>query len=136
MPRDLKPCGTRAAYVRHVRRGEPVDEACAQAARDQKNGRVEARRGSLAAVVPMPPADAEPDDSASDSVDLLAKARWRVAAAEELIRAGAPGSAALLKQHAADVAEVKRLESAGRAKESKLDELANRRAARLAGSAG
>lgn len=26
--RDLEPCGTRAAYVRHKRRGEPVDVAC------------------------------------------------------------------------------------------------------------
>ena len=136
MPRELKPCGTAAAYRRHVRRGEPVDAACAQAARDQKNDRVAARRGSLAAVVPMPPTETEPEDSASDSVDLLAKARWRVAAAEELIRAGAPGSAALLKQHAADVAEVKRLEGAAKTKGSKLDELANRRAARIAGSAG
>lgn len=134
MPRELKPCGTDAAYRRHVRRGEPVDELCAQAARDQKNRRVAERRGVLAAVVPLPPAD---DRSVSDGpVDLLEKARWRVAAAEELIRAGAPGSAALLKQHAADVAEVKRLEAAGKPRESKLDELARRRAERFSGSAG
>jgi hypothetical protein len=31
-PRELKPCGTRSAYMRHVRRGEPVDEACHAAA--------------------------------------------------------------------------------------------------------
>lgn len=135
MPRELKPCGTAAAYRRHVRRGEPVDELCAQAARDQKNDRVAERRGALAAVVPLPPVDDAPGVS-DEPVDLLAKARWRVAAAEELIRAGAPGSAALLKQHAADVAEVKRLEAAGRPKESKLDELARRRAERFAGSAG
>lgn len=133
MPRELKPCGTDAAYRRHVRRGEPVDELCAQAARDQKNRRVAERRGVLAAVVPMPPAGRSGSDA--ESVDLLEKARWRVAAAEELIRAGAPGSAALLKQHAADVAEVKRLEAAGRPRESKLDELARRRAERIAGSA-
>lgn len=28
---DLKPCGTPAAYRRHLRRGEPVDESCRQA---------------------------------------------------------------------------------------------------------
>lgn len=28
---ELEPCGTRAAYRRHLRRGDPVDEACRQA---------------------------------------------------------------------------------------------------------
>lgn len=31
--RHLMPCGTTAAYRRHIRRGEPVDEPCAQASR-------------------------------------------------------------------------------------------------------
>jgi len=30
-PRKLKPCGTYAAYRRHVRNGEEIDDACAQA---------------------------------------------------------------------------------------------------------
>jgi hypothetical protein len=34
MSRPLAPCGTRAAYDRHFRRGEPVDEACRLAARE------------------------------------------------------------------------------------------------------
>ncbi|MUN41484.1 WhiB family transcriptional regulator [Actinomadura litoris] len=34
MTRQLKPCGTNAAWVRHKRNGEPVDEACAQAHRE------------------------------------------------------------------------------------------------------
>lgn len=33
------PCGTYRAYARHNRYGETIDEACAQAARDQANGR-------------------------------------------------------------------------------------------------
>lgn len=33
-PRPLAECGTESAYNRHVRRKEPVDEACAQARRD------------------------------------------------------------------------------------------------------
>lgn len=33
------PCGTFRAYYRHNKLGEPIDEACAQAARDQANGR-------------------------------------------------------------------------------------------------
>ncbi|WP_341719981.1 WhiB family transcriptional regulator [Micromonospora sp. FIMYZ51] len=32
-PADLAPCGTNAAYRRHKRRGEPVDEACLVAER-------------------------------------------------------------------------------------------------------
>lgn len=35
----LAPCGSYAAYRRHRRYGEPVDEACQQAARDQWNQR-------------------------------------------------------------------------------------------------
>lgn len=31
MARELKPCGTRAAYERHRRRGEPIDDACHEA---------------------------------------------------------------------------------------------------------
>lgn len=30
--RALKPCGTRAAYRRHIANGEPVDQACTEAA--------------------------------------------------------------------------------------------------------
>lgn len=30
--RELQPCGTYAAYQRHWRKGEPIDEACRQAA--------------------------------------------------------------------------------------------------------
>lgn len=31
--RQLKPCGTYAAWTRHYRRGEPIDDACALALR-------------------------------------------------------------------------------------------------------
>lgn len=40
----LKPCGTWAAYKRHLRAGEQPCGPCRQAARDQKNDRNEARR--------------------------------------------------------------------------------------------
>ena len=33
MPRPPAPCGTNSAYLRHRRRGEPVDEACLEAHR-------------------------------------------------------------------------------------------------------
>lgn len=59
--RELKPCGTVAAARRHQRAGEELDEACAQAIRDEKNGRVDARRAEDAAAAreAMPPASAE-----------------------------------------------------------------------------
>ena len=40
----LKPCGTRAAYVRHRRRGEPVDEACLAANNQATQSRQRAAR--------------------------------------------------------------------------------------------
>jgi hypothetical protein len=42
MPRQLKPCGTNAAWERHQYRGEPVDDACEQAhlAYNRNRGRV------------------------------------------------------------------------------------------------
>lgn len=35
-PRPLAPCGTPAAYTRHVKRGEPIDDACRQANTEAK----------------------------------------------------------------------------------------------------
>ena len=64
MAQDLKPCGTIAAARRHQRNPErfgPLCEACAQAIRDEKNGRVDARRAEDAAAAreAMPPPSAE-----------------------------------------------------------------------------
>jgi hypothetical protein len=42
--RELEPCGTRAAYVRHQRRGEPADVACERAAREYYSERYQARK--------------------------------------------------------------------------------------------
>lgn len=36
--RELAPCGTRAAYERHRKNGEPIDEACRTANRDRLRG--------------------------------------------------------------------------------------------------
>lgn len=38
MPQKLAPCGTAAAYVRHLYRDEPVDEACRKANAAAKRG--------------------------------------------------------------------------------------------------
>jgi hypothetical protein len=69
-------------------------------------------------------------------IDELAEARETLAMLTAAMRAGAPGMAAMAKERTALVERIKRLEGAGKPKGSRLDELANRRAARFAGSAG
>lgn len=44
--RVLKPCGTHAAYNRHVDRGEPVDPLCEQAERRYQRLRMRDRRAA------------------------------------------------------------------------------------------
>ena len=69
------PCGTFTAYKRHKRNGEPVDDACAQAARDQKNARKDAERAAAAATVPRP---ANPEPDAMTRLDVLYALRKRL----------------------------------------------------------
>ncbi|WP_395109829.1 hypothetical protein [Actinomadura sp. SCN-SB] len=38
MARDLKPCGTTAAYQRHLRRGETPCDACREASNAENRG--------------------------------------------------------------------------------------------------
>lgn len=52
--RPLEPCGTVAAYRRHGRRGEPIDEACREAQNRVKRDREAAQRAAeIAATAPM-----------------------------------------------------------------------------------
>lgn len=69
MAQELKPCGTIAAARRHQRNPEkfgPLCEECAQAIRDEKNGRVDARRsGDVQAAreaMPEPSVSVDRDD--------------------------------------------------------------------------
>lgn len=124
----LKPCGTFAAYNRHRRRHEPVDDACAQAARDQKNVRVDAKRDASAQVVQLtlastPPTDPSPLDDALENLAIVKAA---------MASAPANAIAALSKRREELVASVERLKKADKPEESALDQLARRRAERLA----
>lgn len=132
MARPLSPCGTPAAYRRHRRRGEPVDDACAAAARDQKNSRSRAKREKTSEVVALAVAETPVDET---PIDELAEARDTLRMITAAMKAGAPGLASLAKQRMELVAQIRKLEGAARPKESKLDELARRRAERLAASA-
>lgn len=58
MPRPPAPCGTISAAKRHRRKKEPLDAACLQAERDEKNTRVARKRQEAgeSARAAMPPA--------------------------------------------------------------------------------
>ncbi len=130
MTRDLKPCGTTAAYRRHLRKGEHPCAACLAANAEAKKSKVDANRAGAAAVVKLAVAEAP---SPPESVDELDRLRWNLRILEATMEAGVPtGMAALSKQHAELVARIVHLEGASKPKESKLDELARRRAERLA----
>lgn len=130
MARPLAECGTFSAYKRHKRNGDPVDDACAEAAREQKNSRVATKREDAAEVVRLAIVDAPPP---SDSTDQLEKARWNLRILEASMEAGvSSGMASLSKQHADLVALIVRLEAQTKPEVSALDQLAQRRAERLA----
>ena len=71
MARELKPCGTSAAYRRHLRKGQVPCKACLAAARDEKRAQ---RAASLEAEVLLP------EDVPSR--ERLAELRWQA----ELLR--------------------------------------------------
>jgi len=106
-----------------------VDDACAQAARDQKNDRVASALAESASLVAL----AVESEPAVDSVDELGELRENL----RIVRAAmsdAPHNtiAALSKRRQELVAEIRRLENVSKPGVSALDQLAQRRAERLA----
>ncbi|UJQ87140.1 hypothetical protein SEA_BAILEYBLU_1 [Arthrobacter phage BaileyBlu] len=70
----LRPCGTYAAYRRHLRRGEEPCEPCKQAARDQTNERngLRPRAEEEGVVTIVPDVDPlTPPDPLADALDNL-----------------------------------------------------------------
>ncbi|WGW12739.1 hypothetical protein LWF01_02910 [Saxibacter everestensis] len=109
-----------------------MDAACAQAARDQKTVRVDRKAAETAEVVQLAIAEALVSEA---PVDELVEARENLRIVKATMRAGVPtGMAALSKQYADLVALVKRLESQSVPGVSVVDQLAQRRAERLAAS--
>lgn len=137
MPRALAPCGTAAAYRRHKRRGEPVDDACAAAAREQKNSRVLTSRDRLAEVTRLNVAERRASEQSAAQIDPVAEARWALQLVKSRMEAGGSDITSLARTHSELVAEIARLERAASQTEkvSALDQLAQRRADRLAASA-
>jgi len=133
MPRPPAPCGTFTAYKRHRRNDEPVDDACAQAARDQRRNQSETKRDREAEVIQLALA---PQPGEPEEIDELAEARWALRAIKGAMEAGGTaGFAALAKQYVELVAQIKRLETAAKPKEeSALDRIARRRSERITAS--
>ena len=125
MARELKPCGTYAAYRRHLRAKESPCEECRQAARDQKNFRKVAERQEAAvrAVEAAPPV--EEVDRRAILLEVLASLRGQ-------LREAPPQSAGSIAKQIRDTLDALG-EDAGEetVKVNPLDEIAKRRMERM-----
>lgn len=76
MGRELKPCGTSAAYRRHLRNGEPACAACKRAVAEQKMDRLdgdrETRKVAALTIVPDPVVEEfDPLEDAKENLRLV-----------------------------------------------------------------
>lgn len=132
MTRDLQPCGTFAAYKRHLRKKEPVCEPCAQAGREQKQTRTDTSRSESASRVALALA-AEP---VIQSLDELDEARDNLRAVKAAMSdAPANAIAALSKRREELVRRIVQLDKKDEPEMSVFDQLRHRREERLAASA-
>lgn len=113
MPRPPSPCGTFAAYRRHLKKGEPVDEACQQAARDEQSARREKKRDAARVHVD---ADA-PAEVLDELGELLAM--YRVLK-QHMLEAPPQSIAAIVRQADATLTRIKELEGADEKKSGGL----------------
>ena len=139
MAKELQPCGTIAAARRHQRNPErfgPLCEACAQAIRDEKNGRKDAERAESAEQVRAAVA-AEP---VIEDVDPLEEALDNLRIVRAVLRSeGTPANtvAALTKRRDELVDRIERLRAAVAPVEvSVIDELTSKRRERRAAASG
>ena len=136
MARELQPCGTVAAARRHQRAGEALCEACAQAIRDEKNGRKDAERAESAGRV-RAAVEAAPE---LEDVDPLAEALDSLRIVRAVLRSDATPAntvAALTKRRDELVDRIERLRAAAVPVEvSRIDELTSRRRERRAAASG
>lgn len=95
MTRQLQPCGTEAAYKRHVRAGEPPCPECSSAHRREQRDR---DRGSCSSSSTRPVLTLVPTTT-EERIDRLERARWALGACESAIAADRPGLAGLIREH-------------------------------------
>ena len=136
MGRPLKPCGTWAAYQRHRRNGEEPCAECKRAAREQKSTRRSSDASSAGEarlkLIASPTEEPEPVP------DPLEVARDSLAIVEATLRAPlTPGGsiANLTKRREELVDRIRKLSGADQQEVSVLDQLAQRRKDRIAGTA-
>lgn len=160
MPRPLQPCGTHAAYKRHKRRGERPCDACARAAREFSRRQRERARGgvpSSAVVAPIVAAQARRHEG--DAVELVeavvsygksaqvevpttedpaASARWALRRVRAAMLTARPADVAALARAESEIVERLNAATASEAPApvSALDQIAARRAARMAQTPG
>lgn len=131
MSRELSPCGTAAAYERHRRRGEPIDDACKAAARERAQSRRQAEIDRQVEAKQRLTADLDSERDSDRPMDRLERARYRLRHIEASMEVAPPSAmAGLARQHATAVEDVARLEGSGR-EPSLIDQLAAAREARL-----
>lgn len=151
MPRKLQPCGTHASYVRHRRNKEECD-TCKEAERERKAKARAAKKLADASVSLKDPelghlvgVEAKYHEHADPIVipvpsgaDPLESAKWRLAKVRGAMLLSTPRDmAALAKREEEIVSLIQELEgSKVEKKRSALDELAAKRAQRLANAAG
>ena len=139
MGRALQPCGTWAAYKRHKRKGEEPCDACRQAAREQRRGQRDSDREKASAprlsMVPPVEVGVVVDDPVPDPLEV---ARDNLVIVEATLRSPmTPGGsiANLTKRREELVDRIRKLSGADVQEVSVLDQLAQRRKDRLAGTA-
>lgn len=139
MARELQPHGTVAAAKRHQRdpgKHGPMCAECAQALRDEKNGRKDAERSESAEAVRA----AVEAAAVVEDVDPLAEALDNLRIVRAVLRdEGTPANtvAALTKRRDELVDRIERLKAANAPAEvSLIDELTSRRRERRAAASG
>jgi hypothetical protein len=127
MPRELKPCGTPAAYRRHLRNDEDPCDDCKQAHADAENERngLRARADDVVELVPPPETDEplDPIDDARENLRIVNAALYKAVPREV---------PALSKRRQELVAFI--AEHSGKGEATLEDQLAAAREARRAGA--
>lgn len=111
MPRELKPCGSHAAFVRHRRRGEPIDEACRKGEAEYKRGKAGRAQDEerSAPIVALPGGSVEmpaPQVDVDARAELLANMALVKKAMEAITEADPLKIVQLSKRHSELVAEL------------------------------
>lgn len=81
MARDLQPCGTEAAYRRHLRKEERPCEECLAANAQEKAWRTDAKRGTAAQAAQAARPEPAPFDQVAVLEEVLAVLRGQLAEA-------------------------------------------------------